>query len=216
VPTLDTHQALQIFHRILLVDEVVNHPEPFTQVTAEDVATGRWRIDAAAAGGLGLDPDYAAEHLRTGAPIVYTSRYDVTMQRPDKLRILMPGDGPASEFYYDGKSMVVYAPAENLAAVADAPPTIDAALKAVFDKAAIFYPRPACPECGSAQLEWEPASGRATVHTFSIARRELRPRHQDRVKALAGAAPGGCVESCSSSTCVAASSGPSGSGRPVL
>ena len=62
------------------------------------------------------------------------------MQRPDKLRILMPGDGPASEFYYDGKTMIAYAPAENLAAVADAPPTIDAALKAAYDKAAIFYP----------------------------------------------------------------------------
>ena len=40
-------------------------------------------------------------------------RYDVTMQRPDKLKILMPGDGPASEFYYDGKAMMAYAPAED-------------------------------------------------------------------------------------------------------
>ena len=32
-----------------------------------------------------------------------------------------------------------------------------------------------CPECGSAQLDWEPASGRATVHTFSIARRPTHP-----------------------------------------
>ena len=67
-------------------------------------------------------------------------RYDVTMQRPDKLKILMPGDGPASEFYYDGKTMMAYAPAENLVAVADAPPTIDAALMAAYNKAAIFFP----------------------------------------------------------------------------
>ena len=77
---------------------------------------------------------------KLGPPIVYTTRYDVTMQRPDKLRIISPGDGPVSEFYYDGKSMVAYAPAENQAAVADAPPTIDAALKAANDTAAIFYP----------------------------------------------------------------------------
>lgn len=77
---------------------------------------------------------------RAGPPLVYTSRYDVTMQRPDKLRVLMPGDGPASEFYYDGKTMVAYAPAENLAAVADAPPTIDDALKAAYRNAAIFFP----------------------------------------------------------------------------
>ena len=65
---------------------------------------------------------------KLGPPIVYTMRYDVTMQRPDKLKVVMPGDGPASEFYYDGKTMMAYAPAENLVAVADAPPTIDAAL----------------------------------------------------------------------------------------
>jgi len=77
---------------------------------------------------------------KLGPPIVYTTRYDVTMQRPDKLRILMPGDGPASEFYYDGKAMIAYAPAENLAAVADAPPTIDATLVAAFKTASIYFP----------------------------------------------------------------------------
>jgi hypothetical protein len=64
---------------------------------------------------------------KLGPPIVYTTRYDVTMRRPDKLRIIIPGDGPASEFYYDGKTVMAYAPAENLVAVADAPPTIDGA-----------------------------------------------------------------------------------------
>lgn len=77
---------------------------------------------------------------KLGPPLVYSTRYDVTMQRPDRLRILIPGDGPASEFYYDGKAMTVYAPAENLAAVADAPPTIDAMLQAAFKSAAIFFP----------------------------------------------------------------------------
>jgi len=77
---------------------------------------------------------------KLGPAILYTSRYDVTMQRPDKLKILMPGDGPASEFYYDGKSMMAYAPAENLVAVSDAPPTIDGMLKAAYDNAAIYYP----------------------------------------------------------------------------
>jgi hypothetical protein len=77
---------------------------------------------------------------KLGPPIVYTTRYDVTMQRPDKLRILMPGDGPASEFYYDGKTMTAYAPAENLVAVADAPPTVGEALLAANQKAAIYFP----------------------------------------------------------------------------
>ncbi|MGH8172548.1 MAG: DUF2092 domain-containing protein [Rhodanobacteraceae bacterium] len=77
---------------------------------------------------------------KLGPAIVYTSRYDVTLQRPDKLKVLMPGDGPASEFYYDGKAMMAYAPAEDLVAVADAPPTIDAMLKAAYDTASIYYP----------------------------------------------------------------------------
>jgi hypothetical protein len=77
---------------------------------------------------------------KLGPPIAYTMRYDVTMQRPDKLKILVPGDGPASEFYYDGKAMMAYAPAENLVAVAEAPPTVDAALMAAYNKASIFFP----------------------------------------------------------------------------
>jgi hypothetical protein len=77
---------------------------------------------------------------KLGPPIVYSTRYDVTMQRPDKLRILIPGDGPASEYYYDGKTAIAYAPVENLAAVADAPPTIDETLETAYRKAAIFFP----------------------------------------------------------------------------
>jgi hypothetical protein len=54
--------------------------------------------------------------------------------------VITPGDGPPQEFYYDGKTMTAFAPAENLVAVADAPPTIDAALKAAYDSAAIYFP----------------------------------------------------------------------------
>jgi nicotinamidase-related amidase len=64
VPTLDTHDALQIFHPVLLMDEAGSHPAPFTTVSADDVAAGRWRMNPAAADGLGLDPAYAEEHLR--------------------------------------------------------------------------------------------------------------------------------------------------------
>ena len=77
---------------------------------------------------------------RLGPPLVYTTRSEVTMQRPDKLRVITPGDGPASEFYYDGKAMMALSPAARLMAVADAPPTIDAALKAAFETAAIYFP----------------------------------------------------------------------------
>src|SRR5262245_36422986 len=77
---------------------------------------------------------------RHGPPLAYTTRTEVTLQRPDKLRVITTGDGPASEFYYDGKTMSAFAPAENLVAVADAPPTIDGALKAAYASAAIYFP----------------------------------------------------------------------------
>ena len=77
---------------------------------------------------------------RRGTPLAYTTKSEVTLQRPDKLRVITPADGPATEFYYDGKAMMAFAPAENLLAVADAPPTIDGALEAAFKTADIYYP----------------------------------------------------------------------------
>ena len=76
---------------------------------------------------------------RQGPPLAYATKSDATLQRPDKLRVITSGDGPASEFYYNGKTMSAYAPAENLLAVADAPPTIDAMLEAAYHSAGIFF-----------------------------------------------------------------------------
>jgi hypothetical protein len=77
---------------------------------------------------------------RNGQPLYYSLLSAVELQRPNKLRVNTPGDGPASDFYYDGKTMMAYAPAANLVAVADAPATIDEAMKAAYDKAAIYFP----------------------------------------------------------------------------
>lgn len=77
---------------------------------------------------------------RLGPPLIYTTSSDVTLKRPDKLQVITAGDGPASEFYYDGKTVMAFAPAENLVAVADAPPTIDATLEAAYHYAAIYFP----------------------------------------------------------------------------
>ena len=62
-PSLDTHHAMQVFHAIWLVDEEGNHPDPYTLVSPEDVAAGRWRVNDAVAEAIGIDPDYAARHL---------------------------------------------------------------------------------------------------------------------------------------------------------
>jgi nicotinamidase-related amidase len=79
-PSLDTHHAMQVFHAIWLVDERGDHPAPYTLVSAEDVATGRWRLNSAVAEALGIDIDYAERHLA-----YYTRRlaeggkYDLTI-----------------------------------------------------------------------------------------------------------------------------------------
>jgi nicotinamidase-related amidase len=63
VPSLDTHHAMQVFHAIWLVDEQGNHPEPYTLISAEDVDSGRWKVNEPVAEALGIGADYAARHL---------------------------------------------------------------------------------------------------------------------------------------------------------
>jgi len=75
-----------------------------------------------------------------GPPLAYMTKSEVAMQRPDKLRVITLADGPRSDFYYNGKTMLAFAPAEDLVAIAPAPPTIDAALKKAYQEAAIYFP----------------------------------------------------------------------------
>jgi hypothetical protein len=75
-----------------------------------------------------------------GPPLIYSTKSEVTLRRPNKLKVITLGDGPPSEFYYDGKLMMAFAPKENLVAIADAPPTIDATLAAAYSSAAIYFP----------------------------------------------------------------------------
>jgi len=77
---------------------------------------------------------------RTLQPLAYTLLNEVTLERPDKLRVITPADGPRNEFYYDGKQMVAFEPQAGLVAIANAPPTIDEMLKVAYQKAAITFP----------------------------------------------------------------------------
>jgi hypothetical protein len=75
-----------------------------------------------------------------GPALAYSTSSEVLLQRPDKLRVVTLGDGPAAEYTYDGKTITAFAPAEKLVAVTAAPPTVDLMLKAAFEKAAIYFP----------------------------------------------------------------------------
>jgi nicotinamidase-related amidase len=79
-PSLDTHHAMQVFHAIWLVDERGDHPAPYTLVSAEDVATGRWRLNSAVADALGIDIDYAERHLAYYTwRLAEVGKYDLTI-----------------------------------------------------------------------------------------------------------------------------------------
>ncbi len=80
VPTMDTHQAMQIFHAAYLVDDEGRHPPPYTLVSADDVERRRWRVNPAALESLAVDPDYAQEHLLHYARTLERGRkYDLTI-----------------------------------------------------------------------------------------------------------------------------------------
>ena len=75
-----------------------------------------------------------------GQPLYFSLVHNVTVEKPDKLKVITPGDGAPDEFYYDGKTMMAYVPGAELAAVAEAPPTIDQLIDHAWDKAAIYFP----------------------------------------------------------------------------
>jgi hypothetical protein len=95
----------------------------------------------AAAKTMSFDAIVSYEHPSAiGPPLLYLTKSSVLLQRPDSLRVLTSGDGPASEFYLDGKTMTAFEPAANLAATAKAPKDVEDALQAAHKNAAIYYP----------------------------------------------------------------------------
>lgn len=54
-PTLDTHEAFQIFHPVFWVDAEGRHPAPYSSISADDVTSGRWRVNGAVAASLHED-----------------------------------------------------------------------------------------------------------------------------------------------------------------
>jgi nicotinamidase-related amidase len=79
-PSLDTHHAMQVFHAIWLVDEHGSPPEPYSLISADDVAAGRWRINEPVAAALGIDVDYAARHLEHYTrQLAEGGKYDLTI-----------------------------------------------------------------------------------------------------------------------------------------
>lgn len=79
-PTMDTHQAIQIFHSSFLTNENGGHPDPFTLITEKDILEGKWKFNPDIAENLGIDKDYGQQHLLhyTGE-LTKREKYDLTI-----------------------------------------------------------------------------------------------------------------------------------------
>lgn len=80
IPTMDTHQAMQIFHAVYLVDEHGKHPDPFTLVAVEEIEQGHWKFDPEVARGLHMEYGYGQRHLlHYVKKLRDTGKYDLTI-----------------------------------------------------------------------------------------------------------------------------------------
>jgi hypothetical protein len=77
---------------------------------------------------------------RNGQPLFYQTRSDVLLVRPNKLRVIVPGDGPPSEFYYDGAKVAVFTPTADLVATTNISGSLDEMLGAIYEKAGVYFP----------------------------------------------------------------------------
>ena len=79
-PTMDTHQAFQIFHSVFLVDDQGRHPAPYTLVSAADVEAGRWQFNPDVAASLGLRATEGSSFLRHYTQALATKgKYNLTI-----------------------------------------------------------------------------------------------------------------------------------------
>ena len=78
--------------------------------------------------------------LTSGQKIQFDSPATLEVSRPNKLRAHRKGDLANQEFFYDGKTLTLYNPKENLYATTAAPPTIDETLDFAREKLDIIAP----------------------------------------------------------------------------
>lgn len=63
IATMDTHQAMQIFHALFLINDAGEHPAPYSLISAQDVRSGKWKFNHALAKHFGVTPAEGQERL---------------------------------------------------------------------------------------------------------------------------------------------------------
>jgi hypothetical protein len=78
--------------------------------------------------------------LTSGQKLQFDSPATLMVSRPNKLRAHRKGDLANQEFFYDGKTLTLYNPRENVYATTAAPPTLDETLDFAREKLDIIAP----------------------------------------------------------------------------
>lgn len=78
--------------------------------------------------------------LTSGQKIQFDSPATLTVSRPNRMRAHRRGDIANQEFFYDGKTLTLYSPKENLYAAEAAPPALDEMLDFAREKLDIIAP----------------------------------------------------------------------------
>jgi nicotinamidase-related amidase len=79
-PTMDTHQAMQIFHSVFLINDKGEHPSPFTLISVEDVKQGKWKFNPPVGYSLNIDEPSALRYLlHYTQKLEESGRYNLTI-----------------------------------------------------------------------------------------------------------------------------------------
>jgi hypothetical protein len=75
-----------------------------------------------------------------GQPLFYYTLSHVTLERPDKLKVVTDGDAAPEEFTYDGSEMAVYMPKSNMVARGKIAGDLDNVLHRAYGAAGLYFP----------------------------------------------------------------------------
>ncbi|ACK71106.1 conserved hypothetical protein [Gloeothece citriformis PCC 7424] len=80
-PTMDTHNAMQIFHPIFWVNEAGEHPHPMTSISLKDIEKGVWKVNPAVAHTLANTPEEMLHQyaLYYAQQLSQKGKYDLTI-----------------------------------------------------------------------------------------------------------------------------------------
>ena len=88
-----------------------------------------------------INADYTTEEvLETGQKIRYTGAIDLVAQRPGHLRANLDSSRKRRQYFYDGRTLTVWAPRQGFYSTLSAPPTIRELLQVANDRLGLVLP----------------------------------------------------------------------------